>query len=77
MSLSSSYDSQVIEALALHQLSTTQIAHAIKVDDGALTVTLFRMANDRWLEVCDATGSTPIWKLTDEGRAWLKKLRGW
>jgi hypothetical protein len=30
-----------------------------------------------WIDICDAAGSTPIWKLTEQGQARLKKLRGW
>jgi DNA-binding MarR family transcriptional regulator len=79
MSLGSRYDSRVIKVLALAGIgrSTTHIARELKVDDGALTIELFRMAKEGFIEICGADGSTPVWALTDEGRTRSEGLRPW
>jgi hypothetical protein len=77
VSLGAQYDDQVIELLALgNQLTTTRIARELKVDDGALTMRLFALAKEDLIRVCGADGSTPVWEITDAGRARRARLRG-
>jgi DNA-binding MarR family transcriptional regulator len=71
------YDDRVIELLALgNALNTTKIAKHLKVDDGALTLRLFELAKEDLIRVCGADGSTPVWELTDAGRA-RREQRRW
>jgi DNA-binding MarR family transcriptional regulator len=79
VSLGPTYDDGVIKVLALGSegRSTTRIARELKVDDGALTIELFRMAKEGFIEISGAAGSTPIWRLTGEGRARAERLRPW
>jgi Mn-dependent DtxR family transcriptional regulator len=78
VSFGTTYDNRVVKVLALRkERNTSWIAHELKVDDGALTIELFRMANEGVIEVCGADGQTPVWRLTDAGRAQAETLRPW
>jgi hypothetical protein len=35
------------------------------------------MANEGVIEICGADGSTPVWRLTDDGRDRAEQLRPW
>ncbi len=75
MALGSEYDSQIIKLLALRPMSATALGKQLKVDDGALTVHLINvLLKDGLIRVVDATGSNPVWDLTEKGQERREQL---
>jgi predicted ArsR family transcriptional regulator len=68
VALGSEHDAQIIKLLALTPMTATRLGKELQVDDGALTIHLFKLQEDGLVKIVDADGPNPVWDLTEKGR---------